>query len=66
MRIILNGQEEELAGEMTIGQLIEAKGINGTNIIVEHNYELVTNQRWPEVLLQEKDRLEILRLVGGG
>ena len=66
LRIILNGREEELNEEMTIAQLIEARGINGTNIIVERNYELVKSQHWSEVLLQEGDRLEILRLVGGG
>ena len=66
MRIVCNGKDEELAQGTTIAQLIADKGINQANVVVEHNYTLVKSDRWSEVVLQENDRLEILRLVGGG
>jgi sulfur carrier protein len=33
---------------------------------VEHNGEVVGRQRWPEVNLNDGDRVEIVHFVGGG
>ncbi|WP_234701982.1 sulfur carrier protein ThiS [Desulfotomaculum nigrificans] len=51
---------------MTIAQLVKEKGLNPNTIIIEYNQELVSQEKWTEIILQENDRLEILRFVGGG
>ncbi|MCL2766869.1 MAG: sulfur carrier protein ThiS [Peptococcaceae bacterium] len=66
MRIVLNGKDEELAEGLTVARLISDKSINPANIIVEHNYNIVKNEDWQNVVLKDNDNLEILRLVGGG
>lgn len=66
MRITLNGKEQVLTEGVTLAQLISLKNINPQTIIVEHNGRLVKSEAWPDIRLQENDRLEILRLVGGG
>jgi len=66
MKIVLNGKDEILTEGMTVAGLISLKGINPDTVIVEHNYELVKSESWPDIILKENDRLEILRLVGGG
>jgi len=66
MRIILNGKDEILPEGTTVAALISLKKINPETIIVEYNCELVKSEAWPNVLLKDNDRLEILRMVGGG
>ncbi|MDF9407397.1 MAG: bifunctional sulfur carrier protein/thiazole synthase protein [Pelotomaculum sp. PtaB.Bin013] len=66
MKIILNGKEDILPEGITVAGLISLKKINPDTIIVEYNYELVKSELWPDIFLKENDRLEILRLVGGG
>jgi len=66
LRIILNGKDAILPEGITVAQLIFLKKINPEAIIVEYNYELVKSESWPDIMLKEDDRLEILRLVGGG
>lgn len=66
VKVLLNGRECELPGETSLQQLIEQKGYNPATIIVELNYNLVKREQWGEVVLQENDRIEVLRFVGGG
>ncbi|MGQ9557548.1 MAG: sulfur carrier protein ThiS [Desulfurispora sp.] len=66
VKVLLNGREYELPGEISLQQLVEQKGYNPATIIVELNYNLVKREQWGEVLLQENDQIEILRFVGGG
>lgn len=66
MKIILNGKDVILSEGVTVAGLISLKKINPDTIIVEYNYELVKSESWPDIFLKENDRLEILRLVGGG
>lgn len=66
MRITLNGKDEILSEGMSVAELISFKKFNQSAIIVEYNYALVKSESWADTFLKENDRLEILRLVGGG
>lgn len=66
MKITLNGRGEVLPEGVTLAGLIFFKGINPQSVIVEHNNKLVKSEEWDGIVLSESDRLEILRLVGGG
>lgn len=66
LKLLINGKEESLLSEMTLAELISQRGLNPKSIIVEYNFELVTEENWSQIKLHESDRIEILRFVGGG
>jgi thiamine biosynthesis protein ThiS len=62
----INGKEEILGKEMTLTGLIEDKGLNGRNIVIERNLEIVPRETWGEVDVKEGDSIEIISFTGGG
>ena len=66
MNIQLNGKRASVENNTTIGQLIHGKGLDPAAVVVEHNLAIVPADDWDQVCLQENDRLEILKFVGGG
>ena len=66
IHVILNGQPETLAANLTVFALLEARGLVGKRLAVERNGEIVPKARHAEVKLADGDRLEIVVAVGGG
>ena len=66
IQVILNGQPETLAANLTVLALLEARGLVGKRLAVERNGEIVPKARHAEVALTDGDRLEIVVAVGGG
>ena len=66
MQVILNGNQENLDKTMSLCDFLLLKGLNAETIIVEYNGKIVKKNEWPDVVLQDHDRLEILKFVGGG
>ena len=66
MLVLLNGRESDLPEGMTVADLIAQKNLRPGTLLVELNGELVKQYAWPDIVLKEEDRLEILRFVGGG
>lgn len=66
IQIILNGQPETLAANLTVLALLEARGLVGKRLAVERNGEIVPKARHAEVKLADGDKLEIVVAVGGG
>lgn len=66
MKVKINGQVSELNLSLSIGQLLEAKGINPGEVVVQYNGEIVEKETWPTTMMKDCDELEILRFVGGG
>ncbi len=66
MRVQINGEERQLAGGLTLAQLIEQLGMKPDRVAVERNREIVPRAQWPATALAEGDRLEIVHFVGGG
>jgi sulfur carrier protein len=50
----------------TLAALIEALAMKSDRVAVELNRDIVTRDRWPDTLLKDGDRLEIVHFVGGG
>jgi len=63
---MLNGNLEELENQMTLLDFLQAKGMNPATIIVEYNESIIKQQQWSSVVLEDNDRLEVLKFVGGG
>lgn len=66
MNIIVNGQSREVADNCRVDDLIEEMGLSGKRIAVELNKEILPFDRFPDKSLQEGDRVEIVRAIGGG
>lgn len=66
MKIMVNGEEREIAEGATIATLIELLQLPPGRIAVERNREVVPRGRHAETRLCDGDRLEMVRFVGGG
>lgn len=66
MRLQINGDEKEFAGELTLAGLITELGMKADRVAVELNREIVSRSQWAETSLRDGDKLEIVHFVGGG
>lgn len=64
--ITLNGERFELNEPMTVTALLATLEIDPRRVAVEHNLSILKRHRFPEVLVGEGDRVEIVNFVGGG
>lgn len=65
MRIVLNGQEEELKTPDLMA-LVLSKGLKPEVVVIEHNGAIVKRADWQTTPLKNKDRIELISFVGGG
>lgn len=47
-------------------EFVESLGLDPRTVAVERNGAIVRRETWPDVKLEQEDRLEIIRFVGGG
>ncbi|MGE0755112.1 MAG: sulfur carrier protein ThiS [Alphaproteobacteria bacterium] len=66
MRLILNGEEKELAGVDTVAALVEQLQLNATQVAIERNRVIVPRATYGQAALSEGDEIEIVRFIGGG
>lgn len=66
MRIVVNGEERSVPDGTTIAALLGELGLESGAVVVERNREIVARDDVEAVRLEEGDRLEIVRFVGGG
>ncbi len=66
MQIIINGEARDLAGEMSLTDLLQMLGMKADRVAVELNREIVRRESWAQTALHDGDRLEIVHFVGGG
>lgn len=66
IKIILNGEEKILENKISVEQLILALELDVKKIAVEKDLEIVTCDRFSEVMLSDGSRVEIVHFIGGG
>jgi thiamine biosynthesis protein ThiS len=66
LRIYVNGEHREFAGEPSLAELITQLELPATRIAIELNREVVRRNDWSGTMLHEDDRVEIVHFVGGG
>ena len=66
MKIRLNGDPHELAGPLTVMQLLDQLGIDPRRVAVEHNLTILKRDRYATTMIGESDQVEIVNFVGGG
>ena len=62
----INGKKVELERPTPLVLYIEGLGINPRTVAVEHNGDIIQRAQLASVVLREGDRVEIVRMVGGG
>ena len=66
MVITLNGDRFDIEEPMSVTTLLAKLDIDPRRVAVEHNLAIVKRHRFPEVIVGEGDRIEIVNFVGGG
>lgn len=66
MKITLNGEVRELESEVSLDRLLELLSLPQQRIAVELNREVVRKKDWPNVVVKDSDRVEVVHFVGGG
>ena len=66
MQITLNGEPFEIEQPLSVVALLDKLEIDARRVAVEHNLTIIKRQRFPEVVVGEGDRVEIVNFVGGG
>ena len=66
MDILLNGKPRQLAGPITVLQLLQADELDARRVAVELNEEIVPRSQHQAKQLQPGDRVEIVHAIGGG
>jgi thiamine biosynthesis protein ThiS len=64
--ITLNGERYELEQPLSVADLLAKLEIDPRRVAVEHNLDILKRHRYPEVVVGEGDRVEIVNFVGGG
>jgi thiamine biosynthesis protein ThiS len=66
MMVEVNGERTEIDPKTTLESLVVDLGLASRRVAVELNHEVVERTRWPDLMLADDDRLEIVQFVGGG
>ncbi len=62
----VNGKRVELDGPTLLTLYLEQLGADPRAVAVEHNGEIIERAGYATLVLREGDRVEIVRMVGGG
>ena len=66
MTLQLNGEQREVPDGLNLTGLVEWLELPADRVAIERNLEVVKRSNWNETQLENGDRLEIVRMVGGG
>jgi thiamine biosynthesis protein ThiS len=66
MQIQVNGERRELKDESRMSDLLNALSLAPERVAVELNHQIVRRNEWPNTILKDGDRIEIVHFVGGG
>ena len=66
IELTVNGKPRTAPEGLTLLEYLQSLEINPQIVAVEYNGDILKRQRYAETVLQAGDRLEIVRMVGGG
>ncbi len=64
--LLINGKRVELEHPTRLLEYLQQLGVDPRAVAVEHNGQIVERATYPSVVLRDGDRVEIVRMVGGG
>ena len=66
INLMVNGKSRELEDSINLADYLASFGFNLQYVAVGYNGEVIKEELFPQVKLQNGDVLEIVRPVGGG
>ena len=66
IKILLNGESREVPEDLSIKELFKFLELSEKHCAVEINKEIIFKSNWDKRLLINKDKVEIVRAIGGG
>jgi sulfur carrier protein len=66
IKVKLNGADIIVDSGMTLGQLIDSRGLERRMIAVEYNGEIIPRHDYDLKTIDDGDALEVVHMVGGG
>jgi thiamine biosynthesis protein ThiS len=66
VKIMLNGEPYEVAGPLTIADLLSRLDIDARRVAVERNLVVLKRGLFDSTEVNEGDQIEIVNFVGGG
>jgi thiamine biosynthesis protein ThiS len=64
--LTLNGKPRAVAARTSLPELLAQLGVDRRTIAVAHNGDVIPRDRYDGVVLNDGDRVEVVRMVGGG
>lgn len=66
LSIVLNGEPYELPKRVSVLELFELLDLSTKFMAVEINDEIIFRDLWGSYLLNQDDKVELVRAIGGG
>lgn len=66
LSIVLNGESYELPKRVSVLELFELLDLSTKFMAVEINDEIIFRDLWESYLLNQDDKVELVRAIGGG
>ena len=66
LSIVLNGESYKLPKRVTVLELFELLDLSTKFMAVEINDEIIFRDSWGSYLLNQDDKVELVRAIGGG
>ena len=65
-KIQLNGNPYEINTETNLNQLLNKLKIQKTKVAIEVNGVIIEKKKYPKLILNKDDKVEIVHFIGGG
>lgn len=62
----VNGETRNCPVQTSLPAFLESIDLNPQLVAVEYNGEILQRSLWPQTIIRQDDRLEIVTIVGGG
>ena len=66
INILLNGEIREAPEEIKLDHLLELFSLPSQRIAIELNRNVIRRVDWPQTIVGDGDRIEVVHFVGGG
>ncbi len=66
IKIIVNDEEKNLSDNASIETLLKEMDLDRKTMVVVVNDEIIEHTQYENTILHEGDRVELVRIVGGG
>ena len=65
-KIQLNGSTHEVNGGTNLNELLNMLKIQKNKVAIEVNGEIIEKNKYPKLILNKGDQVEIVHFIGGG